>query len=92
MGPIETNTYFLEIDDELIIIDPAGKEDKVIELIGNKKLVEEEDIIEKKEGRERTILRPAKDSVEIVISLWYNPTNRFFNFWRDFKYAKYCFG
>ena len=39
MGPIETNTYFLEIDDELIIIDPAGKEDKVIELIGNKKLV-----------------------------------------------------
>lgn len=37
MGPLETNSYFLFIDDEVIIIDPAGKAEKVIEIIGESK-------------------------------------------------------
>jgi len=38
MGPIETNTYVLVIDDEALIIDPAGKGEKVIELLKDLKL------------------------------------------------------
>lgn len=37
MGPIETNSYFLYEKDEVILIDPAGKAEKVIELIGEYK-------------------------------------------------------
>lgn len=39
MGPIDTNSYFLFEKDEVILIDPAGKGEKVIELIGDYKPV-----------------------------------------------------
>lgn len=39
MGPIETNSYFLYEKDEVILIDPAGKSEKVIDFIGNYKPV-----------------------------------------------------
>ncbi len=37
MGPFETNTYFLKEGNEVLIIDPAGKTDKVIELLNEEK-------------------------------------------------------
>lgn len=35
MGPLETNTYILVQDEEALIIDPAGKVEKIIELLGD---------------------------------------------------------
>ena len=39
MGIFATNTYILCKDDKAIVIDPAGKADKVISLLGDKKLL-----------------------------------------------------
>ena len=39
MGPIATNTYLLCEGDDVIVIDPAGKAEKVIEKIGERKLI-----------------------------------------------------
>ena len=39
MGIFATNTYNLCKDDKAIVIDPAGKADKVISLLGDKKLL-----------------------------------------------------
>lgn len=39
MGIFATNTYILSKDDKAIVIDPAGKADKVISLLGDKKLL-----------------------------------------------------
>lgn len=39
LGPIQTNTYMLTIGDEAILIDPASKPEKCIELLKDKKLV-----------------------------------------------------
>ena len=39
LGELETNTYFLEIDNELLIVDPASDFDIIRHHIGNKKLL-----------------------------------------------------
>lgn len=39
LGPIGTNTYVLSEDDQTIIIDPASKPEKIIEILENKKLL-----------------------------------------------------
>ncbi|MBQ6334100.1 MAG: MBL fold metallo-hydrolase [Erysipelotrichaceae bacterium] len=39
MGPLATNTYLLSIEDEAILIDPAAKAEKVIEKLGDRKLI-----------------------------------------------------
>jgi len=39
MGPLGTNSYFLFEEDEVILIDPAGKSEKVEELLEGHKLV-----------------------------------------------------
>ena len=39
LGSFGTNTYFLDIDNNLIIIDPAGKYEKVNEIIANRNLL-----------------------------------------------------
>ena len=39
LGPIQTNTYLLTIDDKAILIDPASKPEKLIEILGDKKLL-----------------------------------------------------
>ena len=39
LGPLQTNTYLLSIDDEVILIDPASKAEKLIEIIGDRKLL-----------------------------------------------------
>ncbi|MBR4470597.1 MAG: MBL fold metallo-hydrolase [Erysipelotrichaceae bacterium] len=39
MGPIGTNTYLLKDGDQAILIDPAGKSEKVIEKLGDLKLI-----------------------------------------------------
>lgn len=39
LGPLQTNTYLLSIDDKAILIDPASKPEKCIELLGDKKLI-----------------------------------------------------
>lgn len=39
LGLFETNTYLLTINDECILIDPASKADKLIELLAGKKLL-----------------------------------------------------
>lgn len=38
-GAFQTNTYLLEINDEAILIDPASKPEKLIEMLGDKKLI-----------------------------------------------------
>ena len=38
LGPIATNTYLLKIDDKAILIDPASKADKLIDILGDLKL------------------------------------------------------
>ncbi len=39
MGSMATNTYLISENDEAIVIDPAGKADKVIEKLGDRKLL-----------------------------------------------------
>ena len=39
LGPLQTNTYLLSIDDKAILIDPASKPEKCVELLGDKKLI-----------------------------------------------------
>ena len=39
VGMFYTNTYLLTINDECILIDPASKPEKLIEVLGNKKLL-----------------------------------------------------
>jgi len=39
MGPFYTNTYLLSVDNKAILIDPAGKVEKVIELLEDKELL-----------------------------------------------------
>lgn len=39
MGPVMTNTYIISENNETIIIDPAGKAEKIIELLQDKKLL-----------------------------------------------------
>lgn len=39
MGIFATNTYLLEINNECILIDPASKAEKMIEIIGDRKLL-----------------------------------------------------
>ena len=39
LGPISTNTYLLQDHNDVILIDPASKADKLIDLIGDRKLV-----------------------------------------------------
>ena len=34
-----TNTYFIENDTEVILVDPAGKASKIIEMLDDKKLL-----------------------------------------------------
>lgn len=34
-----TNTYFIENENEVIVVDPAGKASKIIEILGDKKLL-----------------------------------------------------
>lgn len=38
-GVFQTNTYLLEIDDEALLIDPASKPEKIIDILGDKKLL-----------------------------------------------------
>ena len=38
MGPIETNTYLLQIGDDVLLVDPASKPEKLIEILGDRKL------------------------------------------------------
>lgn len=39
LGSFGTNTYFIENDTEVILVDPAGKASKIIEMFGDKKLL-----------------------------------------------------
>ena len=39
LGPLQTNTYMLVKDDQVLLIDPASKAEKLIDVIGDKKLV-----------------------------------------------------
>ena len=39
MGVFGTNTYFLENEKEVIVVDPAGKASKIREILGDKKLL-----------------------------------------------------
>lgn len=39
LGPLQTNTYLLSIGDKAILIDPASKPEKCVELLGDKKLI-----------------------------------------------------
>ena len=39
LGPIATNTYMLKIDNNVLLIDPASKAEKLIELIKDDKLI-----------------------------------------------------
>ncbi len=39
MGPVMTNTYLLSINDKALVIDPAGKSEKVIEKLGDLDLI-----------------------------------------------------
>lgn len=38
-GVFQTNTYLLEIDDKALLIDPASKPEKMIDILGDKKLL-----------------------------------------------------
>ncbi len=38
MGPVQTNTYLLTEGDEVLLIDPDGKAEKLLAVIGNRKL------------------------------------------------------
>ncbi len=39
MGLYGTNTYFIEDEDMAVLVDPAGKTEKIIEFLGNHKLI-----------------------------------------------------
>ena len=39
LGPLATNTYYLEIDGEVLIIDPASKSKKLFDLLKDKKVL-----------------------------------------------------
>lgn len=39
LGIFQTNTYLLTIDDQCILIDPASKAEKLIEILGDKKII-----------------------------------------------------
>lgn len=39
LGMFETNTYLLTIDNKCILIDPASKAEKLIEILGNRELI-----------------------------------------------------
>lgn len=39
MGPLQTNTYLLSEGQDVILIDPAGKSEKLIELLGQRNLL-----------------------------------------------------
>ena len=39
VGPLDTNCYLIEIDDQIIIIDPGDDFDKIKNAIGNKKVI-----------------------------------------------------
>lgn len=39
LGSFGTNTYILEIDNNVVLIDPAGKYEKFLEILNNKKLI-----------------------------------------------------
>ena len=37
LGPMQTNTYLLEEEGKILLIDPASKAEKIISLLGEKK-------------------------------------------------------
>lgn len=39
VGPLEENTYILEIDNELLIVDPGSEYDKISKIINNRKVL-----------------------------------------------------
>ena len=39
VGPLEENTYILEIDNELLIVDPGSEYDKICKIINNRKVL-----------------------------------------------------
>lgn len=39
LGPLQTNTYLLQIDNDILLIDPASKAEKLIDIIGNRNLL-----------------------------------------------------
>lgn len=39
LGPLATNTYVLSIDNKAIVIDPASKAERMIEILGDKELL-----------------------------------------------------
>lgn len=39
VGPLEENTYILEIDNELLIVDPGSEYDKISKVVNNRKVL-----------------------------------------------------
>ena len=39
LGPLQTNTYLLQIDNDVLLVDPASKAEKLIEILGKRNLI-----------------------------------------------------
>lgn len=39
LGPLQTNTYLLQIDNDVLLVDPASKAEKLIEILGERNLI-----------------------------------------------------
>ena len=39
LGPLQTNTYLLQIDNDVLLVDPASKAEKLIDILGERNLI-----------------------------------------------------
>ena len=39
LGPLQTNTYLLQIDNDVLLVDPASKPEKLIDILGERNLL-----------------------------------------------------
>ena len=39
LGPLQTNTYLLQIDNDVLLMDPASKAEKLIDILGERNLI-----------------------------------------------------